>query len=313
MNTSGSSSVALQFDPSRVAASGMAQRSSSVVLEHQWRSLAVGHDGQSPVVAGLWSDRSTCIKAAESVIPHDVYVLSIFMRPARIELQVDAQRVHVGTVAAGSFYLSYPGQKISNVFFGACECLSIYLCADFISTTLGGGTLSLSNGLLVGIKRDPVIEQLARTLLSTDAQCCESKCAERMSMPILNRLSHLLKNEVQTQEKGRRIAMPSWRVERVTAYIREHIAEAITLADMASAATLSPMHFAAQFKATTGYRPHDYLLICRIDKAKQLLSTSNAPLIDVAMDVGFRTQAHFSTVFKKITSLTPSGWRGVSR
>ena len=58
------------------------------------------------------------------------------------------------------------------------------------------------------------------------------------------------------------------------------------------------MHFAAQFRAATGYRPHEYLLLCRIERAKAMLLQQNTPIVEVALSVGFKSQAHFSTVFK---------------
>ena len=73
------------------------------------------------------------------------------------------------------------------------------------------------------------------------------------------------------------------------------------------------MHFAAQFRAATGYRPREYLLHQRIEHAKSLLSNTEMPLAEVALTVGFSTQAHFSTVFKRITSETPARWRCASK
>jgi len=74
-------------------------------------------------------------------------------------------------------------------------------------------------------------------------------------------------------------------------------------------AGLSKMHFAAQFRAATGYRPHEYLLHQRVERAKAMLSSLEMPLVEVALSVGFRAQAHFSTVFKRLTGETPGRWR----
>ena len=89
----------------------------------------------------------------------------------------------------------------------------------------------------------------------------------------------------------------------------ERLDRGITLADLAQVAGLSRMHFAAQFRAATGYRPREYLLHQRIENAKSLLSNTDMTLAEVALTVGFCTQAHFSTVFKRITSETPARWR----
>jgi AraC family transcriptional regulator len=69
------------------------------------------------------------------------------------------------------------------------------------------------------------------------------------------------------------------------------------------------MHFAAQFRAATGLRPHEYLLQRRIERARELLLTSRLPLAEIAFEVGFKTQAHFTTVFARFVGETPNVWR----
>jgi len=104
-------------------------------------------------------------------------------------------------------------------------------------------------------------------------------------------------------------ALPKWRLKRVIEHVNINIAERISLADLAGAAGLSRMHFAAQFRIATGMRPHDFLLRCRIDNAQELLAETDQRVIDIAMAVGFQTQAHFTTVFKRLTGDTPRHWR----
>jgi hypothetical protein len=65
--------------------------------------------------------------------------------------------------------------------------------------------------------------------------------------------------------------------------------------------------------AATGYHPREYLLHQRIEHAKSLLSDTEMPLAEVALTVGFCTQAHFSTVFKRMTGETPARWRCASK
>jgi AraC-like DNA-binding protein len=72
------------------------------------------------------------------------------------------------------------------------------------------------------------------------------------------------------------------------------------------------MHFAAQFRAATGFRPHEYLLRRRIQRAEELLRLSTMTLVDIALTVGFQTQAHFTTVFKRFVGDTPYQWRNAN-
>ena len=119
--------------------------------------------------------------------------------------------------------------------------------------------------------------------------------------------------------------LPAWRLKRVqTLILQEFIdsfkevtalvvptapAGALTLPDLAAAAGVSRMHFAAQFRAATGMRPHDYLLARRIFRAMAQMMDSDEPLAFLALSVGFQSQSHFTTVFKRMTDTTPAAWR----
>jgi AraC-like DNA-binding protein len=103
--------------------------------------------------------------------------------------------------------------------------------------------------------------------------------------------------------------LPKWRLKRVMDYIEANLAEPISLSGLAEAAGLSPAYFAAQFRATTGLRPHEYLLRRRIREAQRLLLDPQRALVDIALSVGFQTQAHFTTVFKRFVGDTPCRWR----
>jgi AraC-like DNA-binding protein len=104
-------------------------------------------------------------------------------------------------------------------------------------------------------------------------------------------------------------ALPKWRLRRVLDYIERNISEPISLGDLATVAGLSRMYFASQFRAATGMRPHDCILNKRIAHAQKLLVTTTDSLVEIALSVGFQTQAHFTTIFKKLVGETPNCWR----
>lgn len=104
-------------------------------------------------------------------------------------------------------------------------------------------------------------------------------------------------------------ALPKWRLKRVIDFVDTHANRSLTLADLARTAGLSRMHFAAQFRQATGFRPHEYLLRHRIEKAKTILATSTRPIAEVALIVGFSSQGHFTLAFKRFTGTTPYRWR----
>ena len=107
--------------------------------------------------------------------------------------------------------------------------------------------------------------------------------------------------------------LTKWRLKRVLSYIDQHICEPITLATLAEVAGLSRMYFAAQFRAATGCRPHECVLRKKIQRAQRMLLETSEPLVGIALAVGFQSQAHFSTVFKRFAGLSPYQWRVANR
>jgi AraC family transcriptional regulator len=103
--------------------------------------------------------------------------------------------------------------------------------------------------------------------------------------------------------------LQKWRLKRVAEYVDSHLSKKVTLSDLAAVAGLSRMHFASQFRMATGLRPHEYLLRQRIRRADELLRDTTMTIVEVALNVGFQTQAHFTTVFKRIAGSTPAQWR----
>jgi AraC-like DNA-binding protein len=106
--------------------------------------------------------------------------------------------------------------------------------------------------------------------------------------------------------------LPGYKLRRVMEFIEANIDQPLPLEDLAAAAAVSPFHFHRQFKQSTGVTPHRYILQVRMQHAKALLSGSDLPLAEVAAQVGFADQSHFTSTFKKATSMTPRSYRNAT-
>lgn len=98
-------------------------------------------------------------------------------------------------------------------------------------------------------------------------------------------------------------------LERLDAYIGQHLARRITVAELAQVACLSPSQFHAQFKDRVGLTPHQYLLRQRLDRAARLLRESDLPLVRVAGECGFSSQSALTTTMRRYLGLTPGNLR----
>jgi AraC family transcriptional regulator, arabinose operon regulatory protein len=94
-------------------------------------------------------------------------------------------------------------------------------------------------------------------------------------------------------------------VERVAAWMRHHLAERMTVTDLARRAGLSPSHFSTVFARRMGFPPIDYLLRQRILRAAALLETSPLKVAAVAAEVGFPDPYYFSRTFSRIMGHSP--------
>jgi AraC-like DNA-binding protein len=95
-------------------------------------------------------------------------------------------------------------------------------------------------------------------------------------------------------------------------YIQENLAQPITVDDLANLAHLHPNYFISFFKKHMGVSPMHYVQRKRLDKARQLLSTSDLPISEIAEAVGMDFM-NFSKQFKRETGVSPSNFRSHSR
>ncbi|MHC2518957.1 helix-turn-helix domain-containing protein [Bradyrhizobium diazoefficiens] len=161
-------------------------------------------------------------------------------------------------------------------------------------------------------ERDTLVKQLSEALLAAQHDQTEFAgiFADAVKLATVAKMVSSYADAKATGAPGATsVGLAKWRLRLVAKYIEAHLDEKVTLADMAAAARLSRMHFAALFFRATGVRPHAYLLRQRIRAAQKMLQTTDKSIVEIAMSVGFQTQAHFTTVFKRYSGQTPAKWR----
>ena len=275
--------------------------------EKTWRCMAVAdrrRQADADIIVSRWVDARSHCRQDETVSSSRRHIIGVALKTTQLKFTRGSHTLFDGVMPAGTVHISGPSQPLAAEFRAPCDFLHFHVANDYLRI-LQNAARSASqpspnlNDLVV---RDPLAELLSRTLVDSNSTG-DGPYAESVSHTFV---MHVARMEPPQPKVN---ALPKWRLKRVREHIDAHLDEALSLADLAAVAGLSRMHFAAQFRAATGFRPHDYLLYQRIESSKAILSRTNMPLAEVALTVGFHAQAHFSTVFKRITGETPANWR----
>ncbi len=104
---------------------------------------------------------------------------------------------------------------------------------------------------------------------------------------------------------------PNWygAIKTAVAYIDEHFAERLSLADLARVSGMSVPSFRRTFAQVMEMTTGDYIATIRINHARKLLSTTGLKVYDIAEACGFYDQSHFIRTFKRLRRLTPAQYR----
>ena len=102
-------------------------------------------------------------------------------------------------------------------------------------------------------------------------------------------------------------------VRKVETYIKNHLEEELSVGGLAAQVYLSPNYFSKLFKKFTGKGCNEYIVFCRMEKAKQLLESTDLKAGEIGQAVGYHEINYFSLAFKKQTGLSPIKYREKSR
>jgi RpiB/LacA/LacB family sugar-phosphate isomerase len=103
--------------------------------------------------------------------------------------------------------------------------------------------------------------------------------------------------------------LPPRRLQRVFSHIRENVARDLSVTELAQVVGMSQYYFSKLYKMSTGITPHQYVMRQRVERAQEYLRESRTPLAEIATQVGFETQSHFTSVFRRLVGATPKHYR----
>jgi AraC-like DNA-binding protein len=279
--------------------------------EPVWRQCPRLQPGEMDrLVISRWISSGACDQACDAVSGADRHILEVHLRRTDAALTTGGAPVQDGKLAAGSALLTEAGRPLEARYRGPCDLLHLFVPVRRFEALLREAGIAFASVKFGRVDADPVVTRLALSLLGADdmdgpgARVYSESIATAMLARVVGQPS------AATESKGTgRTGLVKWRHRRVVDFIEANLAEPIRLPDLARAAGLSRMHFAAQFRAATGVRPHEFVVRRRIERAQDLLRDPTLQLAQIALGVGFQTQAHFTTVFREHVHETPGRWR----
>ncbi|OVZ57412.1 hypothetical protein CDO44_18630 [Pigmentiphaga sp. NML080357] len=243
-------------------------------------------------------------------------LLLLTPQPGR-QIRLNSDRRIAGLAPAGALELIPTGSEFSARWLVDKENLLIALdhgrLAALAGAEFGRTDFELHPPLLgtVDAKMLPLARMLKEELEQGDR-------ANRLCVDALLTLfaTHLLRHYSSLGKPGslRRtggMAPGAWR--RVNDYIRAHLADDISIEQLARVAGLSPSHFLRAFRQTSGQPPHRFILDARVAVAERLVVTTTLPLGEIAKSTGFSSHSHMTAAMRRLRATTPTEMRREAR
>lgn len=285
--------------------------------ETSWRQCALPSAAAARQCAtlhvGHWRDKSEHEREWSAPVALSHYTIEVLLRDSVIDCYRDGRLIKSGSSSFGGTQIAAPGQKMRCVVRRPIEAIHIFAPVSVVSSTyedLYAHSCDAPYTLIdPGFSADPIMGELASALVEANNMRCPyaglyCKC---LALSVLVRAMEAGSGDPSSFNS--RTGLVPWRLRRAIDFIDDNLGEPLTLRDIAEHAGLSRMHFAAQFKQATGLSPHAFLLHRRLATAKKMLIDGRFRIVDIALSVGFYSQAHFTTVFRKALGTTPGRWR----
>jgi AraC-like DNA-binding protein len=171
------------------------------------------------------------------------------------------------------------------------------------------GLWAISAGLGYNYKDDH--EQLEKGMIIYDALYSWAKYLQKekhTQQPVENLLLNVF-NQFLSSKTGSKKKIPAW-AQELKELIQDHIDTNLSLKELSKGLEISPSYLSREFsKYFEDLSFGEYIRKLRIEKALELIQSSDYSLTEIAYLTGFSDQSHFNRIFKKHTGKNPSAFK----
>jgi AraC family transcriptional regulator len=190
-----------------------------------------------------------------------------------------------------------------------CATLDPVFIREAVADAIDADRLELRT---LRLERD---EQLERLLLAAEFEIRSTEPGNRLLLESLGTaiaanllVHHSSKRVVPREYSG---TMPKHLLARAIDFIQENLGRNVSLAEISAEVDISPYHFCRSFKRETGFSPHQYLTRERVRRAQQFLTEHRLSLVEIANELGFSDQSHFTRIFHNLVGVTPARYAAI--
>jgi AraC-like DNA-binding protein len=261
----------------------------------------LGHIQSVRVLASARTDEASCavmqtLDGCVAVAAAPTWTVCVPVGPARLTFtRFDGGQEHASPLVNGTFGVLPPGHSYSARHVDG-------QAGVFIAYVIDNAPVSSAAGHLKGFYQD---DALARVVALADgARDHGGGTAGVFNSAALDDLTSTLNGAlVRTSSRAHGLST------RASAFVCERMSEPLRLDQIARALGCSAGHLSRRFRIETGCSLWESVMTARIERAKLLLRHTDWPMAQIASVTGFFDQSHFSTSFRRSTSLTPKQYR----
>ena len=129
---------------------------------------------------------------------------------------------------------------------------------------------------------------------------------EGIAQSLAGHLVRTYADETTPEYKG---GIPGFRLRKIRDQMVTHLEDEFSLTLLAREAGMSEFHFSRAFKRTTGFKPSQYFINLRMERARRLLRETNRSIIEIGLNAGYTSPSHFSRIFHREVGISPSRYR----
>jgi AraC family transcriptional regulator len=251
--------------------------------------------------------------ATEPPIGHPMLIYHL-TRPTEVSREIEGGPRNRELIGPRRICLTPGDATVRWEHNGHPEILQVYLRSSIYQAAVSeiyNCDISLAELVPRFAVMDPMLEQIAIALATAlrDGTAEDGLYVDTLAQMMA---VHLARNH---SSQSRPVHLPLTqtisgnKMRRVIEYVEENLDNDLSLEAMAAEVNLSPIYLARAFKAAVGQSPHRYVLVRRVERAKELLRNTEMPVVDVALSSGFSSQSHLSYWFQRHMGVSPAAYR----